>query len=108
MINPDALLTCSEFRVLRDLYALQRRTHVLPQLNARKTALRRDLDVLYRQHDRAAKHDKQIIENNMRPLQVDYQYISGQVAVIEREREALTARVPEQWRVEFFTLKGAA
>lgn len=39
---------------------------------------------------------------------VDYQYISGQVAVIEREREALTARVPEQWRVEFFTLKGAA
>jgi hypothetical protein len=63
---------------------------------------------LYRQHDRAAKHDKQIIENNMRPLQVEYQDVCGQVAIIESEREALTARVPEQWRVQAFEIKGAA
>jgi hypothetical protein len=63
---------------------------------------------LYRQHEQAAKHDKQIIENNMRPLQVEYQEVSGQLAVIESERDALTARVPDQWKAQIFTLKGAA
>lgn len=104
MSDPSKLLTCAEFQARRDFYQYLRREQVLPQLKERQTALRRDLDVFYRQYDQAAKHDKQIIQNNMRPLQVEYQYISGQVAVIENERDALTARVPEAWRVAFFDI----
>lgn len=77
------LPTLARFRELRDFYQAQRRLNVLPTLNAAKVALGQQLGVLYKQHARASKHDKAIIENNMRPLQWEYQYIAGQVAVIE-------------------------
>jgi hypothetical protein len=87
------LLTCDEFRALSAYYKYLRREIALPTLKQRKSTLSRELGLLYRQRDDAAtsKHDAQRIDTDMKPLQWDYQYVSGQIAVIESERDALLA-----------------
>lgn len=83
------ILTCDEFRALSAYYKHLRREIALPTLKQRKDALKRDLGILYRQHAAADKHNQQIIENNMRPLQWQYQDVCAQLAVIESDLQAL-------------------
>lgn len=85
------LPTLAEFRLLRDQFQSERRAFVLPQLKTRKTALEAEIKVFYRKLAFASKHEKQVIENDMRPLQWDYQYICGQLAVIEGDMAMIAA-----------------
>ncbi len=85
MIDSSKLLTLSQFRALSAFYKAERRKSALPILKQQEAALSQELTAFYRQLDAAGKHDKPIIENNMRPLQWDYQEVCGQIAVIESE-----------------------
>jgi hypothetical protein len=109
MINPDALLTCTEFAALSAYFKRLRRTHALPDLKRQQDGLKRDLGNLYRQHKRADKYEQQIIENNMRPLQWRYQEVVGQIAIIESEPVTVDVdALPERWRVQAFKVGEAA
>lgn len=82
------LPTLSEFRALRDRFQTERRNMAYPALIAQKQALDVEIRALRKQRDAASKHDKQIIENNLLPLTWQYQYVSGQLAVIDGDRFA--------------------
>jgi hypothetical protein len=98
------MLNLDEFRAKRDYFQWLRRIQVLPMLNERKSALKRDIDVLTRKRNAASKRDKELIESQMLPLQWEYQEVWGEVAIIESEHEALTARVPASWQAAVFTI----
>lgn len=105
MINPDALLTCTEFVALSAYFKRLRRAEVLPDLKREKDRLARDLGILYRQHKDADKHQQQVIESNMKPLQWQYQDVSGQIAVIESEPITVNVdALPERWRAQVFEI----
>lgn len=102
------MFNLAEFRTRRDYFQWLRREQVLPQLKTQKSALKAQIDDLVVKRDAASKRDREIIENELRPLQWEYQYLWGQVAVIEGEHEALTARVPPQWQAQVFEIAEAA
>lgn len=122
MINPNALRTVAEFRVLRDFYAWQRREQVLPQLkrlecrlNGRIRALRRRIErmgvkptkglpweqfQLNLQHN----HKRDGIYAKILEMSWAYQDVVAEIAVIEKEHAVLTASVPANWRAQVFAV----
>ncbi len=85
MADPSKLLALTAFRALSAFYIAERRKSALPMLKQQETCLSRELTAFYKQRDAASKHDKPIIENNMRPLQWEVQDVRAQIAVIESE-----------------------
>jgi hypothetical protein len=101
MINPDALLTCAEFRDLNAKNQANRRAKVLPLLKARQNALKRQIDALrlladwmgvlpikglaWREFQSALTHNhrRDGLLKAAHELYPEYSEVCGQIAVIE-------------------------
>lgn len=81
--DASKLLTCAEFRVMRDRFQAERRAAVLPVLKAQLAALNAQIAPLEHKRSEADKHHKQAVEFELKPLWFDKQYIQAQVAMIE-------------------------
>jgi len=116
------MLSLDEFRARRDYFQWIRRIQVLPQLEARKNALRHEIDVLRMlaewlgilptkglvwadfQKAQSNNHKRETLLNAAVEISVELQDVVCQITVIGREHEALTARVPDEWKAQVFAI----
>lgn len=104
MNDSSKLLTCAEFRVMRDRFQAERRAAVLPVLKAQLATLNAKIAPLEHKRSEADKHHKQAVEFELKPLWLDKQYIQGQIVTIEADglvnRPGLFDLLPQEKAVE--------
>jgi hypothetical protein len=83
MSDSSKLLTCTEFRAMRDQFQAERCKAVLPVLKEQLSALNAKIAPLEHKRSEADKHHKQAAEFELKPLWFDKQYIQAQLAMIE-------------------------
>jgi len=76
---------CAEFRRRRDAFQRERREGVIDGLRAQLATLEAQVSKLKVRWQKADKHHQQSISDELKPIEYECQYFSGQVSAIERE-----------------------
>lgn len=77
--------TCAVFRRRRDAFQRERREGVIDGLRAQLAALEAQVSKLKAKRQKADKHHQQSISDELKPVEYECQYFSGQVSAIEGE-----------------------